>query len=225
MSRQICRGCALKQDNLIAEEVVGDSKTRAAAKVTILEQALELLGQDPVLAETKKGLERELEAQRRAAKDNRSIAMKVDQKQGWIDREKKRVETEEKQLQALQASLEKRKAQLNVEMEEVQSLRRMIAEGMETPEAKEEGMTVDATGDPGLLTPKAVAELRRLESKELELRRCIARKRKPSPHEGEASDSELEQWTSEVETLSVEIDGKRLKLERAATAHRGAKKT
>ena len=37
-------------------------------------------------------------------------------------------------------------------------------------------------------------------------RRCIARKRQPSTQEGEASEEEVQQWTSEAETLSVEID-------------------
>ena len=62
--------------------MLGDSRKQAAAKVTILEEALAKVGTDPILAEACKNIEKELEKQRMAAKDGRSAAIKLEQKKG-----------------------------------------------------------------------------------------------------------------------------------------------
>ena len=70
----------------------------AAAKVVTLEEALEKLGDSPLLATARQELEKELQRQRKLAKDTRSTATKLAQKQGWIERESKRLDEETKRL-------------------------------------------------------------------------------------------------------------------------------
>ena len=76
----------------------GDPKVIAAAKAAMLEEALAQLGEDPLLATARQELEKMLLKQRKLAKDTRSTAKKLDQKQHWIERESKRLEVETKRL-------------------------------------------------------------------------------------------------------------------------------
>ena len=58
----------------------GDPKVNAAAKVVTLEEALEKLGDSPLLKTARQELEKELQRQRKLAKDTRSTATKLAQK-------------------------------------------------------------------------------------------------------------------------------------------------
>ena len=75
-----------------------DPKTIAAANAQLLEEALERIGDDPLLATARQELEKQLSKQRNMAKDTRSTVNKLDQKQSWIERESKRLELETKRL-------------------------------------------------------------------------------------------------------------------------------
>lgn len=194
-----------------ADSEDGDPKVNAAAKVTTLEEALAQLGEDPLLATARQELEKELLKQRKLAKDTRSTAKKLDQKQHWIERESKRLEVETKRLAAEQENLAKRQKQLKVEIEEMTKLRlELSAEGAEP---KDDGdMEME-------LTPENVAELHKMEERELNIRRNIARKRKQNTTE-EASQEELGQWAVDADALTIQIDEKRKKFEATGAAKR-----
>jgi len=189
----------------------GDPKVNAAAKVVKLEEALSQLGENPLLAAARKELEKELAKQRNLAKDTRSTAKKLDQKQGWIERESKRLEVETKRLAMEQENLRQRQNQLQAEIEEMAKLRlQLSAEGAEPKVDTDVEMQ---------LTPEHVAELRKMEERELIIRRDIAKKRKQSMTE-EASVDMLGQWAADADALTIQIEDKRKKYEEAASAKR-----
>ena len=117
-------------------------------------------------------------------------------------------------METAKESLEKRRQQLQVEIDEFAALRRSIAED-EAEEPDQKDMQVDEGG----ITVEAVAELRKLERQELDIRRSIARKRVAAT-DPEMSEEKLREFVEKAETLAVDIDAKRQKLEKAAAAHR-----
>ena len=120
-------------------------------------------------------------------------------------------------METAKESLEKRRQQLQLEIDEVAALRRSIAED-EAEELEQEDVQVDEGG----ITVEAVAELRKLERQELDIRRSIARKRVAAT-DPEMSEEKLREFVEKAETLAVDIDAKRQKLEKAAAAHREKK--
>ena len=196
--------------------IAGDPKVVAAVKVMKLQDAIAKLSDDPILAYAKLELEKELQTQQKLAKDTRSTARKIDQKQGWIEREKKRVDAEIKEIAEKQKALEERQKQLQVAVEELIKLKTELA--TEGPE--EEGLE----GDVEMLdiTPEQVAELRKMEEKELGIRRNIGRKRKPED-QAEASAEEMGQWAEEAEAISAQTDKKRKELVASVEANKRRK--
>ena len=67
------------------------------------------------------------------------------------------------------------------------------------------------------LTPESVAQIHKMEERELGIRRNIARKRKQDTAE-EASLEMLGQWAKDADALTTQIDEKRRKLEAAGAA-------
>jgi hypothetical protein len=175
-------------------------------KVLKLQDAIAKLSDDPILAHAKIELEKELLKQQKLAKDTRSTARKIDQKQGWIEREKKRVDSEIKEIAEKQKGLEERQKQLQVEVEELVKLKLELAN--EGPEEDEGDVDVEMLDS---ITPEQVAELRKMEEKELGIRRNIGRKRKPED-KTDASIEEMGQWAEEAEAISVQIGKKRQEL-------------
>ena len=82
----------------IGDAEAGDPKMVAAAKVTTLEEKIAMLGDDPIMATAKLRLGKELQKQQKLAKDTRSTAKKLDQNQGWVEHESRRIEAKTKQL-------------------------------------------------------------------------------------------------------------------------------
>jgi hypothetical protein len=213
-SRHSCRGpCDANTETEIGDataapptNLAGDPKALAAMKVLKLQDAIAKLSDDPILAHAKIELEKELLKQQKLAKDTRSTARKIDQKQGWIEREKKRVDSEIKEIAEKQKGLEERQKQLQVEVEELVKLKLELAN--EGPEEDEGDVDVEMLDS---ITPEQVAELRKMEEKELGIRRNIGRKRKPED-KTDASIEEMGQWAEEAEAISVQIGKKRQEL-------------
>ena len=126
-----------------------DQRAVAASKVTELEKAISQLGDNPILAATKTMLEKDLAMQQRLAKDDRSTAKKLDQKQAWAERETKRIATETKRIEEARATLERRQAALTAELASIETLKADILVGGPV-----------AMDDDEMLSPEAVAELK-----------------------------------------------------------------
>ena len=105
----------------------------------------------------------------------------------------------------------KRQKQLKVEIEEMTKLRLELS--TEGAEPKDDG---DVEME---LTPENVAELHKMEERELNMRRNIAKKRKQSTTE-EASQEELGQWAADADALTIQIEEKRKIFETAGVAKR-----
>jgi hypothetical protein len=191
--------------------MAGDPKVVAAAKVIKLEEAIARLSDDPILAMAKLELERELQKQQKLAKDTRSTAKKIDQKQGWIEREVKRVEVETKHLAEQQKSLEERQKQLQMEIVELAKLKLELTTEAAADDAEEDDLME--------ITPEQVAELRKMEERELRIRRNIGRKRKPE-EDADASSEEMGQWAEEADAISAQIGKKRQELAKAVEGKR-----
>jgi hypothetical protein len=237
MSKSFCRECEAKapmpkrskaeekkelpsEDKGSYADVVkaggADQRAVAAAKVAELEQAILQLGENPILAAAKADLEKELAKQQRLAKDNRSTAKKLDQKQAWAERETKRIAVETKRIEEARATLQRRQAALEAELASIEKLKSdLLAVG---PEAMDNDDT---------LSPEAVAELKHMEEKELNLRRGVARKRAVgSPAESpNVEASVLQSWEAEANALLEQIESKRKRLRSnpaaAATTRQG----
>jgi hypothetical protein len=219
-SRHSCRGCECDSGSAAknveafsnagsGDGEAGDPKVVAAAKVMKLEDAIARLGNDPLMATAKLELERELQKQQKLAKDTRSTARKLDQKQGWIERETKRLEAETKQLAEQQKSLEERQKQLQVEIGEMAKLKlELTSEGA----AGEEDVDM-------VLSPEQVAELRKMEERELGIRRNIGRRRKPE-EQADASLEVMGQWAEEADAISAQIGKRRQELVASEEAKR-----
>jgi len=190
-----------------------DQRAVAASKVAELEKAISQLGDNPILAATKTMLEKDLAMQQRLAKDDRSTAKKLDQKQAWAERETKRIATETKRIEEARATLERRQAALTAELASIETLKADILVG--GPVAMDEDE---------MLSPEAVAELKHMEEKELNLRRGVARKRAVgSPPESPIVDpSVLQSWEAEANALLEEIESKNKRLRRNLSAETAA---
>jgi hypothetical protein len=194
-----------------AEGEDGDPKVNAAAKVATLEEALAQLGENLLLATARQELEKELLKQRKLAKDTRSTAKKLDQTQGWIERESKRLEVETKRLATEQENLSKQQNQLKAEIEEMAKLRlELSTEGAESKNGAEVEME---------LTPENVAELHKMEERELNIRCDIAKNRKQNMTE-EASPEEVGQYSVDADAFTIQIEEKRKKFEANGAAKR-----
>ena len=195
--------------------LAGDPKVVAAAKVMKLEDAIARLSDAPILAPAKAELEKELQKQQKLAKDTRSTARKIDQKQGWIEREVKRVEIETKQLAEQHKKLEDRQKQLQIEIGELAKLKiELSTEGPADGDDHDDDVLME-------LTPEHVAELRKMEERELGIRRKIGKSRAPGAPEGEAaSTEEISQWAEEADAISAQIGKRRQDLVNSVEAKR-----
>jgi DNA repair exonuclease SbcCD ATPase subunit len=184
----------------------------AAAKVDELMTAIALLGDNPLLEAAKKELEKELQKQTRLARDNRSTAKKIDQKQSWVEREVKRIAEETKRIQEAQQALVCRQEVLKTEMANIEKLREELVTNGGSKDIEEMDVYAD-------LTPEKVAELKHMEDKELNLRRSVARKRAMGAAENapEAGPSEVAEWEAEANTILTEIESAKKRLRSAAS--------
>jgi hypothetical protein len=183
-----------------------DQRAIAASKVTELEKAISQLGDNPILAAIKAELEKDLAKQQRLAKDDRSTAKKLDQKQAWAERETKRIASETKRIEEAKTTLERRQAALTAELASIEVLKADILAG--GPAAMDEDET---------LSPEVVAELKHMEEKELNLQRSVARKRAVgSPPDSPIVDpSVLQSWEAEANSLLEQIESKKKRLRRS----------
>ena len=110
------------------------------------------------------------------------------------------MEVETKRLATEQENLRQWQNQLQAEIEEMAKLRlQLSAEGAEPKVDTDLEMQI---------TPENAAELRKMEERELIIRRDIAKKRKQNMTE-EASQEVLGQWAADADALTIQIEEKR----------------
>ena len=118
-----------------------------------------------------------------------------------------------KRIEEARATLERRQAALTAELASIETLKADILVGGPV-----------AMDDDENLSPEAVAELKHMEEKELNLRRGVARKRAVgSPPESPIVDpSVLQSWEAEANALFEEIESKNKRFRRNLSAETAA---
>ena len=183
---------------------VPEPKVVAAAHVVQLEALLVTMGDDPLFEGARKVLQILLGQTRKLAVDNRTDAKKLLDKEAWVMRESKRM-VEERRRAAEQSELIcKRQQILDKEIEKLALLKANLC--AETGSMDRDDLSdlspMDAMSfsepDKEVTATTTLAEIQRLEARELEVQRWIGNKRKP--------DSVTDLTTLELTVLKKEAD-------------------
>ena len=102
-------------------------KEESAAKVQALEAAVQQIGDNPLLAEYKLCLEADIASYKKKSVDSRSLAVRIEEKRAYIDREKKRISSLEEELQRITALKVQHEEALKEEEANLQSLNSQLA--------------------------------------------------------------------------------------------------
>ena len=158
-----------------------------------LQTVVDNLGDNPLLDEIKQKLVADVKKLEKKTTDNRSLAKQLVTLEGWVEREEKRIITAEEQLEADKKLLEERKADFQIELAKLVSLKEAIVKEAEFKDP-------DPEEAPQMETDIDVPVL---QSKELDIRRLVA---------GKKDDKGVPFGAKRIKELEKEADGIRDKI-------------
>jgi hypothetical protein len=162
LSRAQCRGC---------KSAKGSGATRhrveSLSLLDALQTTLDNLGDNPLLDEIRQKLVADIKKLEKKTTDNRSLAKQLFTLEGWVEREEKRITASEEQLVADKLLLVERKADYQIELAKIISLKEAI---VKEAEFKDPGLEEEQKMETDNNVPD-------LQSKELDIRRKMAMKK------------------------------------------------
>ena len=84
-------------------------KAEKQEKLQVLEKTINAIGENEHTTEYNKQMQKDAEKLRRSTTDHRPLALQIESKQNWTDREENRIKTLEAELEVARASPELRK--------------------------------------------------------------------------------------------------------------------
>ena len=193
-SRTHCCGCKTAKGS----GAKGSGATRHRAENLSMLEALQTvvdnLGDNPLLDEIKQKLIADVKKLEKKTTDNRSLATQLVTLEGWIEREEKRICTAEDHLEEYKKLLGERKADFQVELAKLVSLKEAIVKEAEfkDPDPEEVPHSDMETDVP------------ELSAKELDLRRQVSKKK---------DEKGVQIATKRLKEMEKEADGIRDKIE------------